>query len=282
MTVLGGLTGGLLVLGIVLIVVGLRRAPRRPGALRIPRRWLAGRQARRAGAAVGLTAAVWVVTGWPVAGVAAGLAAARPFPTGRAARARQVERLEALAAWTRRLADVLSSGAGGLERALAVTAQACPPAIAGEVRALAGRLPVEGAEGALRAFADDLSDVGSAAADLVAAALILRVRRGGRGLRPVLDALSSDLGDLVRAQREVEADRAKPRSNIRALIAITLIVLTATVVFARDYLAPFGSPPGQVALAGILAVFGLGLWLATRIGRPERPTRFLVSHEVRR
>jgi Flp pilus assembly protein TadB len=237
---------------------------------------VARRRGPVAAAAVGLAGGL--LTGWPVAGLAAGLAvAAVPrLLSGQATRT-QVARLEALETWTRRVADLLGSGAGGLEQAIASSVRTCPAPIAGEVAALSGRLRTLGAEAALRAFADDLADIGSPAADIVAAALILRVRRGGRGLRPVLEALAADVAELVRARRAVEADRAKPRANVRALIGITAAVLTATLLFAREYLAPFGTGGGQVMLAAIAAVFAAGVWLMARITRLPPTPRFLPA-----
>ena len=295
LTVLAALCGATAVLGLLLLVAGLRPAPVLPratgwsgtssparSARSLPGRWLPGeRLGRRRWLFV--AAAVlggWLVTGWPVVAVAAGAAVAVvPRLLGGSATRRQLDRLEALEAWTRRLADLLGSGAGGLEQAIGMSVRTCPAPIAAEVHALARRLRTQGPEPALRAFADDLvtgpGGLGSPAGDLVAAALILRVRRGGRGLRPVLEALAADVAELVRARRAIEADRAKPRSNVRVLIAITAVVLTLTLVFARDYLAPFTTPMGQVFLAGIVGVFAAGMWLLGRITRLPDAPRFL-------
>ncbi len=279
-SVLAALAGATAAAGLLLIVAGLR--PVETGLARPGRGWW--RRARRAGrgparrlltaGGVGLLAGL--VTGWPVVGLAAAAAvAAVPRLLSAAATARQLARLEALEAWTRRLADILGSGAGGLEQAIGMSVRTCPAPIQAEVSALAARLPAWPTEAALRAFADDLSDLGSPAADMLAAALILRVRHGGRGLRPVLDALAADVADLIRARRAVEADRAKPRTNARTLIGITAVVLAATVMFARGYLAPFGSPAGQAMLALIAAVFAGGLVLIARISRPPATIRIL-------
>jgi tight adherence protein B len=267
--------------GVLLIVVGLRPAPvasRRDWrmSLRLPRLL----RRRRLLSAVAAAVAGAAVTGWPVLGAAAGLAVVTtPRLRSAAATRRQLDRMEALEAWTRRLADLLGSGAGGLEQAIDMSVRTCPAPIAAEVQALAARARVLGPEPALRAFADDLAEraggLGSAAADLVAAALILRVRRGGRGLRPVLEGLAADVAELVRARRQVEADRAKPRSNVRVLLAVWAVVLTGTVLFARDYLSPFATPAGQVMLAAVLGVFTAGIWLLDRITRLPDTPRFL-------
>jgi hypothetical protein len=271
---------------VLLIAAGQRQIPvdaarlgRRQSWRGTSSRWqpvMARRRVLLAAAAAALIG--WASTGWVVAGAAAGLAVgAATRQRGTAAVSRQLARLEALEAWTRRLSDLLGSGAGGLEQAIGASVRTCPPPIAAEVTALAGRLPVDGPEPALRGFADDLADIGSPAADLVAAALILRVRRGGRGLRSVLEALAADVAELVRTRRAIDADRAKPRSNVRVLIAVTAMVLGVTLVFARDYLSPFGTAVGQVMLAVITGVFGCALWLLARITRPPHATRFLPA-----
>ena len=281
LSVLAAVDGVALASGVLLIVAGLHPVDvaTRPGGRRLPG-WLARAWPvrRRALTAVVAGAAAVLVTGWPVAAlaVAAAVIGVPRLLSGRPA-ARQLARLEGLEAWTRRLADILGSGAGGLEQAIEASVRTCPEPIHTEVAALAGRLPVWGTEAALRRFADELDDVGSPAADMVAAALILRVRRGGRGLRPVLAALAEDVADLVRTRRATEADRAKPRANVRTLTGLTGAVLATALLFAKAYLAPFATPGGQAMLAVIAGLFAAGFVLMARISRPPKPARLLRS-----
>jgi Flp pilus assembly protein TadB len=288
LAVLAAVCGAAVAAGLVLIAAGLRRAPVPPQRTWSPPRVLRGvrglpalggvGERRRLLAALAAGILAWSVTGWPVAAASAGIAVlGLPRLLSQASTRRQLDRLEALEAWIRRVADLLAAGAGGLEQAITASARTCPPPIAGEVAALVGRLRMEGPEPALRSFADDLADAGSSAPDLVAAALILRVRRGGRGLRPVLHALAGDVAELVRARRAIEAERAKPRQNVRVLLAITAVVGAAMLGFARDFLAPFGTPAGQLMLAVIAGVFGCGVWWLARIARPLETPRFLPA-----
>ena len=71
----------------------------------------------------------------------------------------------------------------------------------------------------MRAFADELDDP---TGDLVAANLILGARRRGAGVASVLEALAESVAADVRARREIEADRAKPRSTARWVTIITV------------------------------------------------------------
>jgi Flp pilus assembly protein TadB len=283
LSLIAAAAGAAVVAGLLLIVAGLRPAPARP--TRPPRRRSRAQQLGLAGGTAGQRSpALWaaaavvgvltlLVTRWPVAaiGMAAATVGVPPLLVDRAVQ-RQIARLEALAEWTRRLADILSSGAGGLEQAIQMSTRTCPPAIAAEVEALAARLRPRGTVGALRAFADDLADP---TADLVAAALILRVEKGSRGLRAVLEGLAADVADRVRMRRGVEADRAKPRSNVRSLTVITFTVVVITLIFARDYLAPFGTLLGQLVLTLIVMLFVFSFWWLWRIAQPKVGGRFL-------
>jgi tight adherence protein B len=280
---LAGLCGATVVAGVLLILTGLRAVPaeqarRADWAVTMSRARAVVRRRGLVLAAAGAGVLVLAVTGWPTAALAAAVAVGGGprLLSGSGTRA-QLARLEALEAWIRRLADLLGSGLGGLEQAIAMSVRTSPAPIAAEVTTLEARIRLLGPEPALRAFADDLADLGSPAADLAAAALILRARRGGRGLRPVLDALAAEVGELVRARRAIEADRAKPRTNVRALLAITAVVLGLSVVFARDYLAPFGTATGQLMLTAILALLGAAAVLLARITRPPATPRFLSA-----
>ena len=158
--------------------------------------------------------------------------------------------------WTRALSGVLTAGIG-LEQALLATVRSTPDPIRPEVTALVSRLRARWAtEDALRAFADDLDD---ATGDVIAANLILGARRRGAGLASVLDGLAESVAADVRARREIEADRAKPRATARWVTIITVGVL-AILAVSGTYVAPYGSPLGQVLLVGLL-----GLYVATLV-----------------
>ncbi|MCG3755825.1 type II secretion system F family protein [Amycolatopsis sp. Poz14] len=228
---------------------------------------------RRTAVALAAGVAVWWTTGWPVAAAVA-VAGAVTVPVlarGQDAQ-RLITRLDALASWVRRLADVLASGAGGLEQAIASSARTAPDALAAEIGTLAVRLRTRGLEQALRAFADD---VGDEAADEVVLALILRARAGGRGLVDVLDAKAVALEREVVARRDIEADRAKPRTDVRAILGITVVLLVGLVLFAREFLSPFDGALGQAVMAGIGGLLGAAGWWMHLLTRTRRPARLL-------
>ncbi|MFI7123766.1 type II secretion system F family protein [Amycolatopsis sp. NPDC049868] len=228
---------------------------------------------RRVVVAVPAGGIVWWGTGWPVA-IILTVAAAMTVPVlarGHDAR-RVIARLDALASWVRRLADVLASGAGGLEQAIATSARTAPEALSSEIETLAVRLRTRGLEAALRAFAED---VGDEAADEVVLALILRARAGGRGLVDILDSKATALEREVVARRDIEADRAKPRTDVRAILGITALLLTGLVVFAHEFLTPFNDLLGQLVMAGIGGLLGAAGWWMHLLTRTRRPARLL-------
>ncbi|MBE1584583.1 type II secretion system F family protein [Nonomuraea angiospora] len=224
--------------------------------------------------AYGLAAfsATWWLTGWPVAaaGAAAGAVALPRMLTSRDT-VRRIERLEALEAWIRHLADVLG-GSAGIEEALRSSADHPPAPIAAEVRALARRLTYRTpTEQALRAFADDLADP---TGDMIAAALILACRARGQGLRDVLQRLARTVAKDVAARREINAERATHRVTARWVVG-ALLGYTTFALLNTTYVAPFGTIGGQLVLGTVIGLYaGAFVWLH-RLARPPKGHRFL-------
>ena len=273
LTLLGALAGLLVAAGVLTVLAALTPTARKPRPLRS---WWSRRVRARTtwqrwrwsvAGVVGLLA--WLLTGWPVAGVVV-VATIVGLPvllaTSQVA-ARDIARVEAVEDWTRRLADILVVGVG-LEQAISTSQRTVPDPIRGEVSALTARLGARWPpEVALRAFADDLRDP---TGDLVVAALILGHRRRGPGLARALTAVADSVAEEVAMRRRVEADRAKPRATARAVTLITLAVV-AVGALNRTYLAPYGTPLGQLVLAGIAVAFIAALtWMRTlTLGRPQ-------------
>lgn len=266
--------------GFALAVFGLQRRPAPPPrpsrqrtlparVTRMPR-W----QRVAAAAAVLVGIGLAAVTGWVILVVLLPLAVVGlPVLLVTSDAAPRIARMEAIAEWARNLSGVLTAGQG-MEQAFQASLRSTPEAIRPEVSQLVGRLRARwSTETALRAFADDLDD---ATGDLVVAALILGSRKRGDGLARVLTGLAESVADDVKARRQLEADRAEPRSNARTT---TLISLGALVVLglSGQFLAPFGSPLGQVLLAVYLAGYvGCAVWLR-RIAAEPAPVRFVAK-----
>jgi len=269
------LAGALVVAGLLGVAAGLRRSalPVRTRSTRSPRLRRLSRRTRMlllGGIGGGILA--WLVTGWVLAMVAVPVAAVGlPMLLSAPPAAARIERLEAMEEWTRSLSGVLTVGVG-LEQALVATQRSTPQPIAPEVTRLVARLRARWAtEAAIRAFADELDD---ATGDLVAANLILGARRRGAGLASVLDGLAESVAADVRARRQVEADRAKPRATARWVTLISTSVLVILAV-SGSYVTPYQSPLGQIILITLLTAYVATLIWMRRMANGRPMPRFL-------
>lgn len=223
-----------------------------------------------AGLAAGLV--LWALSGWAVAVVLApALVLGIPFLLGDPPN-RQVELLEALDRWVRSLAAMLPTGRS-ITDALRATARTAPPVLTPAVAALVGRLDERWATtDALAAMADELDSPDS---DAVLAALMLAAHRGGTGATASLAALSESIADRLRALRDIETERAKPRVVVRQVTLVSLVMLGACVVLGGDFFAPYATPLGQVVLLALAAAYVGALAMMRRVTAPERRERIL-------
>ncbi|HLU43917.1 MAG TPA: type II secretion system F family protein [Natronosporangium sp.] len=280
--VLGALFAG----GVVLVVAGLRGTteppptPDSPLATRLRRWWHGvGRTAaeRRTRQLLTISAVVvgvltFILTGVPALALLTALAVPGiPWLWGAGKQEeRAIARAEALADWTRRLKDQLSTGAG-LVSAIVHTADSAPSLIAEEVRALAVRLQA-GADPrrALYQFAADLDDP---VAEQVVAALLLHLQDRAEHLGEVLSAIASDTAKQVSMRREVHAKRTQPRITVRFMTVFAVVIIA--VLSRGDMLAAYTTPRGQVVLLVLAAGFiGTLAWVRS-LTRPPAQPRFL-------
>ena len=275
MTLLAALAGAAAAAGLLLLAREVTRRPPPPGT---PPRWrplaatFTAGSARRPLIALGIGLAVLLLTGWPVAGIAAA-AAVMFLPKlgiGKSQR-RQIAVLEGLDQWTRRVGDLLTAGRA-LEDALATSAANAPAAIEGPASALARRLAARtGTEAALRAFASEIADP---AGDRIAAALIIATSARGGRVRNVLSALADLLSRDVASRRQIEAERAEHRTTLRWITAI-LIIVTIFMLWNHSYSAPYSTVIGECVLAVVAALYAAGLAWLHRLANVPTPGRFL-------
>jgi tight adherence protein B len=281
------LAAGALIAGAIVAVVGIvgTFGPSRPEsqlALGIKRMFGAGmsqsaKQTRLVliGVALVLLVIGWVYTGIPMVGIALAIgvvAAPWLFGAGRAD-TRAIAKLEAIEVWTRRLADLVRSGAG-LHQAIIGSAVEAPAAIAPEITELATELRSEVSTiDALRLFADRLADPTS---DEVIAALMLNARERGPRLGDVLDRVSESIADLVTMRREQSSSRTDARISGMILSGLMLFGLVWLLV-NKTYMQPYHTFVGQLVLALCLVAFGGLLVWARQLNMPRPVPRLLKS-----
>ena len=239
--------------GFCLVIAGARRAPRDTVA-RSARDLAASRRRRRHGAAAAAAGLVaFMVTRWPVAIPLAALAVLGLRGLGGRPASHLIERLEAIASWTEMLRDTLA-GAAGLTQALIATASICPQAIREQVQHRVHRSRAARAAARPRIPLDVPARLGD-----------------------LLGALAESTREEVAMRQGVEASRSSARSAVRTVTGFSFGFLGLMALFARPYLAPYGTPDGQAVLAVVGALFGLGLWLMAVMVRTRPVPRLFVA-----
>lgn len=290
--VLALLVGLLVVGGVWMLLLGLRRRPAPAPAIRASRgprqRWaqLTRRPPGHAGRrrdqlvvlAVLLGVGAFVITSIPltllVVPVAVlGLPWLLADPVNR-----ELELLLALDRWVRSMTATLQTGQS-VPDALRGSVRQAPDQLVEPLQLVAARLNDRWTvRESLLAMADSLD---SPDADAVLAAMILASERGGTGVSLTLRELSAATQDRLRSMREIEVERAKPRIVVRQVTVITVVVLAVALVTVRDYFTPYSTPLGQALLAGLLAVYAASLIWMRRLTVPPRRERILRPEAAR-
>lgn len=221
--------------------------------------------------------AAWLVAGlvaasitrWPLlVAVVPGLGIGLPLLLGKPSN-RELELLQALDRWVRTMAAILPTGRS-IGDAIRVSVRQAPTLLVEPLSLLIDRLDDRWTlTQALYAMADDLD---SADADAVLASLALAAQRGGTGAQVTLTSLADAIQERLKALREIEAERAKPRIVVRQVTMITLTVLVGALLFGGTFFEPYRSGIGQVILAVLITSY-LGSLLFLRrltVARPRQ------------
>ncbi|MDQ7994104.1 MAG: type II secretion system F family protein [Propionicimonas sp.] len=271
--------GVLIAGGLLAAVVGWTSQPSEPGAGTPPRRRVVA-LVRRFGPRRLAATAAWALagvvaaalTGWvllAVLGPVLGLGV--PYLLGKPDD-REVRLLEALDRWVRSLAAILPTGRS-IGDAIRISVRQAPELLAGHLGLLVQRLDDRWTvQQALYAMADELD---SADVDAVVAALALSAERGGTGAQASLGALADAIQERLRATREIETERAKPRIVVRQVTVITLVVLGGALVLGGGFFEPYRTPTGQFILSVLIAAYLGSLLMLRRLAQPRPRQRIL-------
>lgn len=271
----GAIVGVLAGVGVWLMVAGWRGVPvtvRQRRVVRWEQLWW------RAGLVVAAFVVVWLLTGWPAAGlIAAAAVGIAPMLVGvRRRRLELTERSEAIATWAEMLRDTISSHAG-LQEAIATTAVVAPPPIRSEVQRLSVRCERGPLSDALRAFAVEVADP---VADLVVASLVIAAERQAQRLAELLSQIAASAREQAAMRSRVETGRARTYASSKALVVITFGLAVALLLVSPTFMAPYGSVTGQAVMVGIGALFAGALWGLVQLGRPAVVPRLLAGIET--
>jgi Flp pilus assembly protein TadB len=248
---IGMLLGALIGLGILELARGGRPLPRLRLRRRLPATVLLG-----IGAGLGL----FLLTGWPVLGVAGGFLAAQVLQGARETRQlRQTLARRGELAWVAaRLRDACLAG-HGLPAAVGIVAAEAGPGIKQDMIALAKAVREVGVG---RAFATYAQRAPDPIFGLFARVVGEADRQGSDALSSLLTRLASQTSKEVAAARETEARQERATALVVASFAIGLLV--AMRFGSPTYTAAYGDPLGQLVMAGAFIPIGLGYWAMVR------------------
>ena len=285
---IGAGVGFLVAAGVVLVVAGVLR-PRllesaegsgagfASAAARVARAATRGQKLKagvsgRQGTLVGVAGAVGVlsfaVTRWPVAAVgAAAISYVIASTIAGSGAHNAAERAEGVAIWVETIRDLVEGGAG-LETAVMMACKSAPDALVEELAELV--LEVESGRAVRESVARASGRISNTTADIAVSVLVLTM--GGQASRPaeVLGQIAAHAREEVARIGEIEAARASAGTTMTMVMALMGLGVGGFLLFGRSYLEPYGTPVGQLVLAGVLAVMlGAFMWMRSLIAIKE-------------
>jgi tight adherence protein B len=170
------------------------------------------------------------------------------------------------------LRDAIRTGLS-VPEALAGLGRTGPEALRAEFNTLGRETRLLGFEGALRSMRDRLADP---VFDIVAAALTINDRLGGRQVSQVLDRLAEATRAQLRVQQEVRAQQGRTVLSARIVAAAPLAALIGLRTTNPGYLSVFDSVWGQMVLVACAACVGFGYAAMLYLTRLPGQRRVLI------
>jgi tight adherence protein B len=212
--------------------------------------------------------------GWGViSGLAGGLGLLAPYIYYiRRHDRRRAEIQDGLVEAIEQVRDAIRTGLS-VPEAMAGVARTGPRALRSEFATLTRDARLIGFDAALQAMRDRLADP---VFDVVASALVLNDRLGGRQVSQVLDRLADATRAQLRIQHEVRAHQGRTVLSARIVAAAPLVALIGLRAANPRYLSVFDSVSGQLALICCAVSVGLGYAAMLYLTRLPGQRRVLV------
>lgn len=80
-------------------------------------------------------------------------------------------------------------------------------------------------------------------------------------------------------RQRVMAQRSSTRRSVQIVVVVSVGFVLGLAIFNREFVEPYGTPVGQVVLAGVCGLFALGFWWLRKLSTIETPERFLVRDD---
>jgi tight adherence protein B len=212
--------------------------------------------------------------GWGVvSALAGGLGLLAPFAYYvRRHDRRRADIQDALVEAIEQLRDAIRTGLS-VPEALAGLARTGPAALRSEFARLTRDARLVGFDTALAGMRDRLADP---VFDVVASALIINDRLGGRQVSQLLDHLADATRSQLRIQHEVRAHQGRTILSARIVAAAPLVALVGLRTANPRYLSIFDSGWGQMVLLGCALSIALGYAAMLYLTRLPGQRRVLV------
>jgi Flp pilus assembly protein TadB len=224
-------------------------------------------------AAVCGAAAALLFTGLPALGAAAalgGVAAVRVAVTARVHSVRS-ERQDAVLEAVRMLRQLLETGAGSVQQAIAVLGERGPMPLRREFRVIAAT-----SLGRRQAWTAARDRVAEPLFDMLAAAVLIQGPGGGE-LAPVFAELEATVTSAQEVEREADALQVQARSAAAIIVSLPVVFLLVLSTFHSPYLDAYHHPAGELFLVAMLAVMGGSYFWMRRLLRLEGLQRVRLS-----
>ena len=168
--------------------------------------------------------------------------------------------------------DAIRTGLS-IQEAVAGLARNGPPALRGEFATLGREARLLGFPGALTSMRDRLADP---VFDVVAAALTINDRLGGRQVSHLLDQLAEATRAQLRIQQELRAQQGRTVLSARVVAAAPVVALVGLRATNPQYLSIFDTFWGQMVLFACAASVALGYAAMLYLTRLPGQRRVLI------
>lgn len=208
-------------------------------------------------------AAALLFTGLPALSVAAGAGGVFAVRLAVAARihAVRVERQDAVLEAVRLLRQLLETGAGTVQQAIAVLAERGPMPLRREFRLIAAT-----SLGRRQAWTAARDRIAEPLFDMLAAAVLIQGPGGGE-LAPLFAELEATVASAQEVEREAEALQVQARSAAAIIVSLPVVFLLVLSAIRSPYLEAFHRAAGELFLVAMLAVMGAAYFWMRRLLR---------------
>ena len=278
------LLGVLAGMGLVAMVLGLRKQPKRERQPRL--REFRSRAATielsssssdilvMAGLGAALGFGAWYATGWvapALIGVTAGVMGPMMWRAPRKRRA-FTDEIEAYSQWTEQVRDLVAAS-GSLFEAVILSADQAPPHLRPHVVQMASIARTLGLPPALDWLAAEMD---SPFADRLVLGMKIAWDSGAR-VSEAFESTARAMRTEVEMRRRNEVANARAWTQVVSMLGVTVVSVLFMFVFNKAFFDPFGSAVGQaVLLAVAVLIFGNVYWVL-KLSESGVPVRLLVS-----